>query len=365
MAGTVEFVPNQAEDGGDHRPRPVDDHGALLRGRLGGHDLGHQPEPRGHHHGRDPRHAEGGHPQPGARLRGRARSTSRPGTTPRRASSTRSSSSSRARSATRRSTARATGPASASTPTNGQPITTNEWVDRLAPKAAAVVAVGTCATYGGIPAMKNNPTGAMGLPDYLGWNWKSKAGLPDREHPRLPGAAGQHDRDAAVPRLRSSAGMAPVPELDEQLRPKWLFGRTVRESCNRAGFSEEGDFATEYGADHRCLVKLGCKGPVVKCNVPVRGWVNGIGGCPNVGGICMACTMPGFPDKYMPFMDADPWGEAGGERHEVHLRPGPAVLPPAQHQDEVRQGAGVAAQPGASSPPATRSAGRKERPWRP
>jgi hydrogenase small subunit len=44
---------------------------------------------------------------------------------------------------------------------------------------------------------------------------------------------------------------------------------------------------------------------VVKCNVPIRGWVNGVGGCPNVGGICMACTMPGFPDKYMPFMDAD------------------------------------------------------------
>ena len=48
-------------------------------------------------------------------------------------------------------------------PSNGQPITTNEWIDRLAPKAAAVVAIGTCATYGGIPAMKNNPTGAMGL----------------------------------------------------------------------------------------------------------------------------------------------------------------------------------------------------------
>ena len=63
-------------------------------------------------------------------------------------------------------------------PENGQPITTNEWIDRLAPKAAAVVAIGTCATYGGIPAMKNNPTGAMGLPDYLGWNFRSKAGLP-------------------------------------------------------------------------------------------------------------------------------------------------------------------------------------------
>src|SRR6201994_1884198 len=44
----------------------------------------------------------------------------------------------------------------------GQPITTNEWVDRLAPKAAAVVAIGTCATYGGIPALQNHPTGPLG-----------------------------------------------------------------------------------------------------------------------------------------------------------------------------------------------------------
>ncbi len=52
------------------------------------------------------------------------------------------------------------------------------------------------------------------------------------------------------------------------------------------------------------MVKLGCKGPVVKCNVGERGWVRGRGGCPNVGGICIGCTMPGFPDKFMPFMDS-------------------------------------------------------------
>jgi hydrogenase small subunit len=40
--------------------------------------------------------------------------------------------------------------------------------------------------------------------------------------------------------------------------------------------------------------------------VPKRGWINGVGGCPNVGGICIACTMPGFPDKFMPFMDEPP-----------------------------------------------------------
>ncbi|MDQ2857773.1 MAG: hydrogenase expression protein HypE, partial [Candidatus Eremiobacteraeota bacterium] len=56
----------------------------------------------------------------------------------------------------------------------------------------------------------------------------------------------------------------------------------------------------------KCLVKLGCWGPVVKCNVTKRGWMGGIGGCPNVGGICIGCTMPGFPDKFMPFMDEPP-----------------------------------------------------------
>jgi hydrogenase small subunit len=192
-------------------------------------------------------------------------------------------------------------------PETGQPITTNEWLDRLAPKAAAVVAVGTCATYGGIPAMANNPTGAMGLADYLGWKFRSKAGLPIVN---IPGCPAQPDNMTEVLLYLALhlAGLAPAPELDEALRPTWLFGRTVRESCNPAGFAEQGDFATEYGSDPRCLVKLGCKGPVVKCNVPVRGWVNHMGGCPNVGGICMACTMPGFPDKYMPFMDEDRWG---------------------------------------------------------
>jgi hydrogenase small subunit len=52
-------------------------------------------------------------------------------------------------------------------PATGQPMTTNEWLDRLAPKATAILAVGTCATYGGIHAMAGNPTGAMGVPDYL------------------------------------------------------------------------------------------------------------------------------------------------------------------------------------------------------
>ena len=145
-------------------------------------------------------------------------------------------------------------------PETGQPITTNEWIDRLAPKAAAVVAVGTCATYGGIPAMKNNPTGAMGLLDYLGWNWKSKAGLPIVCIPGCPPSPTTRPRRCSTSSLQLG-GMAPMIDLDEAHRPRWLFGRTVRENCNRGGFSEMGNFATEYGDDYRCLVKLGCKGP--------------------------------------------------------------------------------------------------------
>ncbi|MGH2620750.1 MAG: hydrogenase expression protein HypE [Anaerolineales bacterium] len=189
-------------------------------------------------------------------------------------------------------------------PTTKQPITIPEWLDRLTPKALAVVGAGTCATYGGIHAMQGNPTGCMGVADYLGWNWKSKAGLPIVN---VPGCPVQPDNfmETLLYLLYQLAGLAPMIPLDDALRPQWLFGRTVHDGCDRAGYFEQGDFATEYGSP-KCIVKLGCWGPVVQCNVPKRGWMAGIGGCPNVGGICIGCTMPGFPDKFMPFMDQPP-----------------------------------------------------------
>src|SRR6201992_376028 len=192
-------------------------------------------------------------------------------------------------------------------PMTNQPIPTTEWIDRLPPQAVAVVAIGTCATYGGIHAMAGNPTGCMGLADYLGWNFKTKAGLPIVN---VPGCPVQPDNfmETVLYLLYQLAGLAPMIPLDDQLRPTWLFGKTVHEGCDRAGYYEQGDFATESGAP-KCIVKLGCWGPVVKCNVPKRGWINGVGGCPNVGGICIGCTMPGFPDKFMPFMDEPPGGK--------------------------------------------------------
>ena len=186
----------------------------------------------------------------------------------------------------------------------GQPITTCDWIDRLAPKAWAVVAAGTCATYGGIHAMEGNPTGCMGLADYLGWDWKSGGGHSDRVRSRMSGAAGQFHGSTAV-FAEHGGGRAPMIPLDDALRPTWLFGSTVHEGCDRGGYYEQAQFAEEYGSP-TCIVKLGCWGPVVQCNVGKRGWMGGIGGCPNVGGICIGCTMPGFPDKFMPFMNQPP-----------------------------------------------------------
>jgi hydrogenase small subunit len=188
--------------------------------------------------------------------------------------------------------------------TTGQPIPTCRWIDRLAPRAWAVVAMGTCATYGGIHAMAGNPTGAMGLPDYLGWTWKSKSGLPIV---CVPGCPAQPDNmmETIVYLLRQAAGSAPPIPLDEALRPTWLFNATVHESCGRGGYYEQAEFTDQYGQPE-CIVKLGCWGPVVQCNVPKRGWMGGVGGCPTVGGICIGCTMPGFPDKFMPFLDEPP-----------------------------------------------------------
>ena len=60
--------------------------------------------------------------------------------------------------------------------------------------------------------------------------------------------------------LNMAAGKAPPIPLDDALRPTWLFGQTVHDGCDRAGYYEQAEFAEEYGAI-QCIVKLGCWGP--------------------------------------------------------------------------------------------------------
>jgi hydrogenase small subunit len=197
----------------------------------------------------------------------------------------------------------------------GQPIPTCEWIDRLAPRAWAVMAAGTCAAFGGIHAMEGNPTGAMGLSDYLGAEWRSKGGLPVIN---VPGCPVQPDNlmETLLSVLFVMAGLMDAIALDDLGRPTWLFGTKARDGCLRTGYNENADFATSYSSS-RCLARLGCWGPVVNCNVSKRGWMGGLGGCPSVGGICIGCTMPGFPDRFMPFMDAP----MGGKLATDLLRP--------------------------------------------
>jgi hydrogenase small subunit len=67
--------------------------------------------------------------------------------------------------------------------------------------------------------------------------------------------------------LYQVAGQTLMIPLDEHLRPQWLFGITVHEGCDRAGYYEQGEFAETYDSLER-LVKLECSGQLVKCNVP-------------------------------------------------------------------------------------------------
>lgn len=185
-------------------------------------------------------------------------------------------------------------------------IPTAEWLTRLAPGAAATIAMGTCATWGGIPAAEGNPTNAMSVMDHLGKDYRSAFGLPVIN---IPGCAPQGDNftETVFAILLFLQGLGPLPAFDELGRPAWLYGDTVHRGCTRAGYYEEGVFAKEYG-DPECLVEIGCWGPVVNCNIVKRGAINHMGGCMEAGGVCIACTMPGFPDKFSPFYKAPPGG---------------------------------------------------------
>ncbi len=180
-----------------------------------------------------------------------------------------------------------------------KPITTSEWLKRLAPNALTVIAIGTCAAWGGIPGARGNATNAMGLLELLGPDYKSKLGLPIINVPGCPPQGDNFMKTVAMVILYV-LGLAPPPELDELGRPKFAYGDLNRNGCPRAGFAEDGVFAKEFG-DKECLVSLGCWGPITYCNVNKVGWINGIGGVTNIGGPCIGCTMPGFPDAFSPF----------------------------------------------------------------
>jgi hydrogenase small subunit len=101
---------------------------------------------------------------------------------------------------------------------------------------------------------RTTPPTAWGLPTYLGWKWKSSAGIPIV---CVPGCPVQPDNfiETLLYLLHLAAGRAPMIPLDDALRPTWLFGQTVHEGCDRGGYYEQAEFAEEYGSK-TCIVKL-------------------------------------------------------------------------------------------------------------
>ena len=191
-----------------------------------------------------------------------------------------------------------------------QPNRMTDWLVKLTPGAAAVVAIGTCATWGGIPAAAGNVTGSMSVADFVGADYKSALGVPVVN---IPGCSpvGDNFTEIVASLLMFLQGLGPLPEFDELGRPAWQFKETVHRHCVRAGYYEEGTFAKLPG-DQECLVDIGCWGPVVQCNITERGAINHMGGCMVAGGACIGCTMPGFPDKFAPFYKAPPGSAISG-----------------------------------------------------
>lgn len=72
-------------------------------------------------------------------------------------------------------------------------------------------------------------------------------------------------------------------------------------SAEQGSSHEQADFAADHDI-RECQVKVGSRGPVVDCTATRSGWADGIRGCPNAGGICTGCTVPGFHGRVMPFM---------------------------------------------------------------
>lgn len=170
---------------------------------------------------------------------------------------------------------------------NGKPITALEAVELATEKAKYVVAVGTCACYGGISAAAPNPSESKSVQD-----------ITNKKVIKLPGCPCHPDW--VVGTLAHLIGYG-IPELDSDGRPILFYGFTIHDTCTRRGLFEKGIFAEKFG-DEGCMIKIGCKGPVTKTDCPRRKW-NGYVNWP-IGDntTCIGCAKSTFPDGNEPFV---------------------------------------------------------------
>jgi hydrogenase small subunit len=149
--------------------------------------------------------------------------------------------------------------------------------------AGLVVAIGSCASWGGVAAAEPNPTGAKGIAELL----------PGRKVVTLPGCpANPYNLLGTVLQF---ATFGTLPSLDEKGRPKFAYARTIHEDCSRRPHFDAGRFASAFGDEgHRdgyCLYKLGCKGPATHANCSLQPFVEVPGAWPvGIGHPCVGCT---------------------------------------------------------------------------
>lgn len=186
---------------------------------------------------------------------------------------------------------------------NGRPVTLETWVRTLSGRARRVVAVGTCAAFGGIPAAVPNPTNCRPVSAFV-----SRTKLIN-----IPGCPAHPDWVLLTLATLLSGS---TPSLDDRRRPKAFFGEKLHDDCPL----KELDKARELGQTG-CLVDLGCRGKITQGDCPNRLWNNKTSFCMsgpverrrpvyNAGAPCIGCTEPGFPDPpFSPFYDRA--GEGG------------------------------------------------------
>lgn len=159
---------------------------------------------------------------------------------------------------------------------NGQPVTMAQAVLSLAANAAHIVAVGTCAAYGGIPAVYAG-TSSQGLSAFL-------------QQPviNLPGCPAHPDWIVGtLVRVLSGETLS----LDNDGRPQIYYPQALHESCPRRNQSK----ARDFGTNGYCLRNLGCQGSQTKADCPTRLWNNQQNFCMGANGFCIGCTEPDFP----------------------------------------------------------------------
>lgn len=164
-----------------------------------------------------------------------------------------------------------------------KPVLAGSIIKKLGQNASAVIAAGTCASFGGIN--RNDNKTVTGVRQGLGLeNVINIPGCPP--HP-----------DWMVLTLLHLIMEGKPPALDSKNRPEVFFGRTIHDQCQRLSAFNNGDFADSSGKyldNGFCLYKLGCKGPMTLADCPSRLWNEGTSWCVASGGICVGCTQPEF-----------------------------------------------------------------------